>query len=106
MSEKSLSTLEFEVKTEEEQTHRIEADMKALEKSILEAMYDRVGQGALESLHKICTQFSYFSNEFLQSAKRALHALKKGYSDIDALSAQGEHLLKQAQQAAKETGEL
>ncbi len=106
MSRSTLSTLQYEIRGEIKFADNAEADLKSLEKSIYNAMDDKVGYRARESLAGIRNQLSLNINDGLRSAEKAANALEAGYSKTENLSAQGNQLLQKAKNVLAELGDI
>ncbi len=106
MSKSTLSTLKSEINMESKSVSSTSSSLKALERSISNAMDDRVGRSARESITGISNSFSYNMDKGFKSANNATGALDRGYSKIDSLLGQSDKLLSQAKSIVKGIGEL
>ncbi|MBO5357359.1 MAG: hypothetical protein J6A95_06270 [Clostridia bacterium] len=106
MSKSTLSTLKSEINMESRSADKAGSGLKSLDKSISNAMDDRVGNSARESVTCIYNTFSYNADKFFKGANNAASALDRGYSKLDSLVAQGEKHLSQAKAIVKGVGEL
>lgn len=106
MSKSAMSVLTSEIRTERSCAYRAESDLKHLDKSILNAMDDRVGYSARQSLAGIRHHFTCNMDEGLNYAEVATRTLEAGYTKIDELTAQANSLLLQANNIVTELGNL
>lgn len=106
MSKSTLSTLKGEINMEKKSMSSTDSTLKGLEKSISNAIYDKVGASAVESISQIEKSFYYNLEKGYKSADNAANALSRGYSQLDSLSAQGENYLSQAKSIVKGIGEI
>jgi hypothetical protein len=106
MSKSAISILKSEIKAQTPCAFQTESELKRLDRAIYNAMDDRVGHSARESLARIRDHFSGSMDEGLKNAQRAADALETGYSKTDALAAQASGLLSQARSIAAGLGEL
>jgi hypothetical protein len=106
MSKSTLAALKSELKTNFDIALKAENDLKYLDKSICNAMEDRVGQSARDSLAGIRDHFSFNSHEGLKSVEKATVALCHGYSNTDEISAKADAILYRARYTVKELGEV
>ncbi|MBQ8408361.1 MAG: hypothetical protein IJY39_05795 [Clostridia bacterium] len=106
MSKSTISALKTEIRAEFDAARKAEDDLKHLDRSIGNAMDDRVGQSARESLSGILNRFSLNIDQGLQSVDRATGALDRGYARADGISAQAEAILSRARSIVKELGEI
>jgi len=106
MSKSSLSYLKGEINTASRGADSTVSNLKSLEGSILNAMDDRVGQSARESLNRISNTLSYSIDKAYKSANTATGALDKGYGRLDSLTAEKNKLLSQAKSMVKELGSI
>ena len=106
MSKSTLSTLKSEINMEMKSISSTSSTLKALEKSISNAMYDKVGASAVESISQIENRFYCNLEKGYKSADNAANALSRGYSKLDSLSEQGENYLSQAKSIVKGIGEI
>ena len=102
MSKSTLSALKSELKIEYDIAYKAENDLKHLDKLIYNAMEDRVGRSARESLASIRDRFACNINEGLKSVEKATVALDRGYSKIDEASAKTDAILRRARYIVKE----
>lgn len=106
MSKNTLSSLKYEIKTEFDAAQSAENDLKSLDKTIYNAMDDRVGYTARESLAGILKRFSLNSDDGLKAADRAANTLDTGYRKTDSLNAEADKILARAKTLVKELGEI
>lgn len=106
MSKSTLSALKSEIKMEAGSADKAGSSLKGLEKSVSNAMDDRVGNSARESLDGIYNAFSYNADQLFKGASNAVSALERGYGKLDSLVAQGQKHLSQAKSIVREIGEL
>ncbi len=106
MSKSTLAALKSELKTNFDMALKAENDLKYLDKSICNAMEDRVGQRARDSLAGIRDRFSFNIDEGLKSVEKASAALDRGYSKTDEISAKADAILYRARHTVKELGEV
>lgn len=106
MSKSTLATLKSEIRTEFEIAGVAEEKLKYLDKLILNAMDDRVGRSARESLSGIHGYFSLTVTEGLRHAEKTANALDRGYAKADGICAQAEGILARARAMVEELGEI
>ena len=106
MSKSTLSSLKGEVNREEKNANSTCSSIKSLDNSILNAMDDKVGISARESLTGIYNSFSYDVEKGYKSANNAISALERGYTKIDSILNQADKLLAGARDIVRELGEL
>ena len=106
MSKETLSTLKYEINLEKEIAYRTEQDLEHLEKNIMFAMNDRVGEAARATLLRIRSDFVTANREGYRKLDAAAAELENGYHRVDRCLAESETLLTQAKAIVKELGEL
>ena len=106
MSKSTLSTLKSEINMEKKSVGSTSTTLKSLEKSISNAIYDRVGASAVESISQIEKSFYYNLDKGYKYADNAIMAFDRGYGQLDILSARGENYLSQAKAIVKGIGEI
>ena len=106
MSKSTLSALKSEINTESKYLSSTCSTLKSLEKSIIDAMDDRVGYSARESISAIESNFYSNMEKGFKSANNAVSALDNGYNKLSSLKSQGESYLSQARAIVKGLGEI
>ena len=106
MSKSTLSTLKSEINTENRYLSSTCSTLKSLEKSIIDAMDDRVGYSARESISSIENGLYTNMEKGYKSANNAVSALSTGYDKLSSLKSQGESYLSQARAIVKGLGEI
>ena len=106
MSKSTLSALKSEINRETRSLSATSSTLKGLEKSISNAMDDRVGRSAMESISGIESSFYYNLEKGYKSASNAVSYLDNGYNKLDSLLSQGEKYLSQARAIVKGIGEI
>ena len=106
MSKSTLSALKYAISTENRAADEANENLKYLERSICNAMDDRVGIVARESLAEIMKHFSYSVGEALSCSERAVDRLGAEYDRLSGLAQQGDRLLSDADAIIAEVGEI
>ena len=106
MSKSTLSALKSEINAESKYLSSTCQTLKGLERSISNAMDDRVGHSARESIAAIENGLRYNMEKGYKSANNAASALDVGYDRMASFKSRGEAYLSQARVAVKELGEI
>lgn len=106
MSKSSLSTLKSEINRSIKIVNRAESDLKAVEKSIFQAMPDYVGASANDSVKGIYRSFSYMMDNGYSKLNNATSTLDSGYNEINSFLTDAQNLLKNAKSIKNELGDL
>ena len=100
MSRSTVSDLKWEVRQEREAAGQTSGELNALDRAICKAMEDRIGESMRASLSSIRSNYVFYVEKGLQSADVAVNAMERGYAELDALLAESEKLLAQAEETA------
>ena len=105
MSKGTLSALKGEINTEMRHGNSTVSNLKGLEGSVVNAMDDRVGHTARDSITSIERSLSYSVDKGYKGANDAVSAMERGYNQIGNLASQGDAIVKQGRSIVKELGQ-
>ena len=106
MSKRSLAVLKSDIHTEESFAYNTQSNLNSLSQTIGNAIDDKVGQSAKESLAGIINHFTLNMDSGLQSAARMAEALETSYIKSDSLCFNAEDLCARANLIVKELSEI